>query len=299
MSLSRAAASIENVSGEAGRIALAEFAGRFEIMEGSFKGGAEFANELLEKAFGAERASEINESLSASADTGAFAFLKGVNPEHIVNFLQGEHPQAIALVLSFLNPVLAGMLLAEFPHNIQADVAERIACMKNVSSVVTNDIARVLERKFSMIGGGDYVRSGGIDTIVEMLNNTDRGTEKIIIEALEEENPELAEEVKKRMFVFEDIVFLDDRSVQKVLREVDTQDLAKALKGTTSEVQEKVFRNMSKRASSLLSEDMDFMGPIRLADVEEAQQKIINIIRKLEDSGEIIVARGGEEELVV
>jgi len=171
--------------------------------------------------------------------------------------------------------------------------------MDRTSPDVLREVERVLERKLSTLASEDYTSAGGIDSIVEVLTHVDRGTEKIIIEALEEEDPELAEEIKKRMFVFEDIVFLDDRAIQKVLREVDTQDLAKALKGVDAEVQEKIFRNMSKRASALLREDMDFMGPVRLRDVEEAQQKIVNIIRKLEEAGDIVVARAGEEELVV
>ena len=157
----------------------------------------------------------------------------------------------------------------------------------------------MLERKLSTLASEDYTSAGGIESIVNVLNLVDRGTEKTIIEALEEEDPELAEEIKKRMFIFEDIVLLDDRAIQKVLREVDGQELAKALKAVDSEVQDKIFRNMSKRAASLLREDMDFMGPIRLKDVEEAQQKIVNIIRKLEESGDIVVARAGEDELVV
>ena len=182
---------------------------------------------------------------------------------------------------------------------MQADVAKRIAIMDRTSPDVLREIERVLERKLSTLASEDYTSAGGIDAIVEVLNLVDRSTEKTIIESLEEEDPELAEEIKKKMFVFEDIVLLDDRAIQKVLREVDSQELAKALKAVDTEVQDKIYRNMSKRASALLKEDMEFMGPIRIRDVEEAQQKIVNIIRKLEDSGEIVVARSGEDELVV
>jgi flagellar motor switch protein FliG len=171
--------------------------------------------------------------------------------------------------------------------------------MDRTSPDVLREVERVLERKLSTLASEDYTSAGGIDAIVEILNMVDRGTEKTIIESLEDDDPELAEEIKKRMFVFEDIVLLDDRSIQKLLREVDQQELAKALKAVDTEVQDKIFRNMSKRAASLLKEDMEFMGPIRLKDVEEAQQKIVNIIRKLEEAGEIVVARAGEDELVV
>ena len=170
--------------------------------------------------------------------------------------------------------------------------------MDRTSPEVLREVERVLERKLSTLSNEDYTMAGGIDVVVEVLNNVDRSTEKSIIEALEEEDPELAEEIKKKMFVFEDIVLLDDKAIQKVLRELDNQDLAKALKAVDTEVQEKIFRNMSKRAAALLREDMEFMGPIRLKDVEEAQQKIVNIIRKLEEDGEIVVARAGEDELV-
>ena len=164
---------------------------------------------------------------------------------------------------------------------------------------VLREVERVLEKKLSTLSSEDYTIAGGVENIVEILNMVDRSTEKTIIESLEEEDPELAEEIKKRMFVFEDIVLLDDSAIQKVLREVDTAELAKALRGVEAEVQDKIFRNMSKRAASLLKEEMEYMGPVRLKDVEETQQKIVSIIRKLEDQGEIVVARSGEDEMVV
>ena len=262
-------------------------------------GGIDYARELLEKALGSQKAVDIINRLTSSLQVRPFDFIRRTDPSHLLNFIQGEHPQTIALILAYLDAAKAAQILSGLSHQIQADVAKRIATMDRTSPDVLREVERVLERKLSTLASEDYTSAGGIDSIVEVLNQVDRGTEKIIIEALEEEDPELAEEIKKRMFVFEDIVLLDDRSIQKVLREVDTQDLAKALKGVDTEVQEKIFRNMSKRASSLLREDMDFMGPIRLRDVEESQQKIVNIIRKLEEAGDIIVARAGEEELVV
>jgi flagellar motor switch protein FliG len=171
--------------------------------------------------------------------------------------------------------------------------------MDRTSPEVLREVERVLEKKLSTLSSEDYTAAGGVESIVDILNLVDRSTEKTIIESLEEEDPELAEEIKKRMFVFEDIVLLDDRAIQKVLREVDTTELAKALKAVDSEVQDKIFRNMSKRAATLLKEDMEYMGPVRLKDVEESQQKIVSIIRKLEEQGEIVVARAGEEEMVV
>ncbi len=262
-------------------------------------GGIDYARDVLERALGTQKAIDIVNRLTSSLQVRPFDFIRRTDPSHLLNFIQGEHPQTIALILAYLDPQKGAQILSGLNHQVQADVARRIAQMDRTSPDVLREVERVLERKLSTLASEDFTSAGGIDSIVEVLNNVDRGTEKIIIEALEEEDPELAEEIKKRMFVFEDIVLLDDRSIQKVLREVDTQDLAKALKGVDAEVQEKIFRNMSKRAASLLREDMDFMGPIRLRDVEESQQKIVNIIRKLEDAGDIIVARAGEEELVV
>lgn len=278
---------------------LQEFQEMMMAQEFIQNGGIDYARDVLERALGTQKAIDIVNRLTSSLQVRPFDFIRRTDPSHLLNFIQGEHPQTIALILAYLDPQKAAQILSGLSHQIQADVAKRIAQMDRTSPDVLREVERVLERKLSTLASEDFTSAGGIDAIVEVLNNVDRGTEKIIIEALEEEDPELAEEIKKRMFVFEDIVLLDDRSIQKVLREVESQDLAKALKGVDAEVQEKIFRNMSKRASALLREDMDFMGPIRLRDVEESQQKIVNIIRKLEEAGDIIVARAGEEELVV
>ncbi len=278
---------------------LQEFQEMMMAQEFISNGGIDYARDVLERALGTQKAIDIVNRLTSSLQVRPFDFIRRTDPSHLLNFIQGEHPQTIALILAYLDAQKAAQILSGLNHQVQADVARRIAQMDRTSPDVLREVERVLERKLSTLASEDFTSAGGIEAIVEVLNNVDRGTEKIIIEALEEEDPELAEEIKKRMFVFEDILLLDDRSIQKVLREVDTQDLAKALKGVDAEVQEKIFRNMSKRASSLLREDMDFMGPIRLRDVEESQQKIVNIIRKLEDTGDIIVARAGEEELVV
>ncbi len=262
-------------------------------------GGIDYARDVLEKALGTQKAVDIINRLTSSLQVRPFDFIRRTDPSHLLNFIQAEHPQTIALILSYLDPNKASLILSSLPHEIQADVAKRIATMDRTSPEVLREVERVLERKLSTLASEDYTSAGGIDAIVEILNMVDRGTEKTIIESLEDDDPELAEEIKKRMFVFEDIVLLDDRSIQKLLREVDQQELAKALKAVDTEVQDKIFRNMSKRAASLLKEDMEFMGPIRLKDVEESQQKIVNIIRKLEEAGEIVVARAGEDELVV
>jgi len=263
------------------------------------QGGIDFARELLEKSLGSQKAIDIINRLTSSLQVRPFDFIRRTDPSHLMNFIQQEHPQTIALILAYLEPNKASIILQNLPHEVQSDVARRIATMDRTSPEVLREVERVLEKKLSTLSSEDYSAAGGVENIVEILNLVDRASEKQIIEALEDEDPELAEEIKKRMFVFEDIVMLDDRSIQKVMREVDSQELAKALKSVDTEVQDKIFRNMSKRAAGMLKEDMEYMGPVRLKDVEEAQQKIVSIIRHLEDTGEIVIARAGEDELVV
>jgi len=262
-------------------------------------GGIDYARELLEKSLGSQKAIDIINRLTSSLQVRPFDFIRRTDPAHLLNFIQQEHPQTIALILAYLEPNKASIILQNLPHEVQSDVARRIATMDRTSPEVLREVERVLEKKLSSLSSEDYTAAGGVESIVEILNLVDRASEKQIIEALEDEDPELAEEIKKRMFVFEDIVMLDDRAIQKVMREVDSQELAKALKSVDSEVQDKIFKNMSKRAASMLKEDMEYMGPVRLKDVEESQQKIVSIIRHLEDTGEIVVARAGEDELVV
>jgi flagellar motor switch protein FliG len=262
-------------------------------------GGIDYAKELLEKALGNQKAVDIINRLTSSLQVRPFDFIRRTDPSHLLNFIQQEHPQTIALILAYLEPNKASVIIQNLPHEVQSDVARRIAMMDRTSPEVLREVERVLEKKLSTLSSEDYTAAGGVESITEILNLVDRASEKQIIEALEADDPELAEEIKKRMFVFEDIVMLDDKSIQKVLREVDTTELSKALKSVDAEVQDKIFRNMSKRSGQMLKEDMEFMGPVRLKDVEEAQQKIVSIIRKLEESGEIIVARAGEDELVV
>ncbi|MDH5718289.1 MAG: flagellar motor switch protein FliG [Spirochaetia bacterium] len=292
-------ARLEKVTPDDKERVLQEFQELMMAQEFITKGGIDSARGILEKALGTQKAIDIINRLTSSLQVRPFDFVRRQDPSHLLNFIQNEHPQTIALIISYLDPQKSSFIISSLPHQIQADVARRIAKMDRTSPEVLREVERVLERKLSTLSNEDYASAGGIDAVVDILNNVDRGTEKSIIEALEEEDPELAEEIKKKMFVFEDIVLLDDKAIQKTLRELDNQDLAKALKAVDTEVQEKIFRNMSKRAAALLREDMEFMGPIRLKDVEEAQQKIVNIIRKLEEEGEIVVARAGEDELVV
>ncbi|NPV01104.1 MAG: flagellar motor switch protein FliG [Brevinematales bacterium] len=262
-------------------------------------GGVDYAREVLERALGTQKAVDIINRLTSSLQTKPFDFIRRTDPAHLINFIQNEHPQTIALILSYLDPQKSAQILSSLPHEIQADVAKRIATMDRTSPEILREVERVLERKLSTLASEDFTSAGGIDAVVAILNNAERSAERNIIEALEEDDPDLAEEIKKKMFVFEDIITLDDRSIQRVLRHVDMGDLAKALKAVDPEVQDKIFRNMSKRAAQMLREDMEYMGPIRLKDVEEAQQKIVNIIRKLEEQGEIVLSRGAEDEIIV
>lgn len=262
-------------------------------------GGIEYAREILEKALGPNKAMEIISRLSSSLQVSPFDFMKRTDASQVFSFLQSEHPQTISLILAHLQPEQAGMILSSLPQELQSEVARRVAKMDRTSPEVIKDVERVLERKLASVLGQDYASAGGVKSLVEMLNRVDRSTEKSILETLEEQDPELAEEVKRLMFVFEDIVGLDDRAIQQVLREVDTKDLALALKGASEEVKAKIFKNMSERASTMMREDMDFMGPVRLRNVEEAQQRVVNVIRRLEEAGEIVVSRGGAEEIIV
>ena len=263
------------------------------------EGGIGYAKELLEKALGADKAMDVIGKLTASLQVKPFEFVKKTDASQLLNLIQDEHPQTIALILSYLSAGQAATILGALVPEKQAEVARRIATMDRTSPDVIKEVERVLESKLSSLVNQDYTIIGGVDAVVEILNTVDRGTEKHIMETLEVEEPELADEIRKKMFVFEDILLLDDRAIQRVLRDVDNNDLAIACKGSTEEVQNAIFSNMSKRLAEMIREDMEFMGPVRMKDVEEAQQKIVNIIRKLEDSAEIVISRGGGDEIVV
>ncbi len=263
------------------------------------EGGINYARELLEKALGPEKAIDVIGRLTASIQVKPFEFMRKTDASQLLSFIQDEHPQTIALILSYLGPSQSSMILSALAPDRQADVARRIATMDRTSPDVVKEVEKILESKLANLVNQDYTIIGGVDHVVEILNSVDRGTEKHIMETLEIEDPELAEEIRKKMFVFEDILLLDDRAIQRVLRDVDNNDLAVAMKGSNEEVQNAIFNNMSKRLAVMIKEDMEFMGPVRMKDVEEAQQKIVNIIRKLEDSGEIVISRGGGDEIVV
>ncbi|MGO0121698.1 flagellar motor switch protein FliG [Desulfothermobacter acidiphilus] len=262
-------------------------------------GGVKRAREILEKAVGPHKAEEIIRRLTQTAAIIPFRTLRKADPRHLFNFLRNEHPQTIALVLAHLDAGQAGAILSALPPELRVDVARRIAIMERTSPEVINEVQRVLEQKLSTVFAPEQSQVGGIESLVTILNMVDRATEKNLLEELEARDPALADEVRKRMFVFEDIVKLDDMSIQRVLREVNMKDLAVALRGATEEVKNRIFRNLSQRAGKMLKDELEYMGPVRLRQVEEAQQKIVKIIRSLEEAGEIVIARGGEDALVL
>ncbi len=263
------------------------------------EGGIGYAKDLLDKALGEERAQQVITKLTASLQVRPFEFVRKTDASQVLNFIQDEHPQTIAMILSYLSPNQASMIIGSLDPEKQADVAKRIAMMDRTSPDVIKEVESVLERKLASLANQDYTIVGGVDAIVNILHTVDRSTEKHIMETLEVEEPELADEIRKKMFVFEDILLLDDRAIQRVLRDVENSDLAIALKGSNEEVKGAILRNLSKRLASMIEEDMEFMGPVRMKDVEEAQQKIVAVIRKLEDSAEIVISRGGGDEIVV
>lgn len=263
------------------------------------QGGIGYAKTVLEQALGADQAQNIINRLTSSLQVRPFDFARRADPAQILNFIQNEHPQTIALILSYLDPQQAGQILSELPQEMQADIAKRIAVMDSTAPEIINEVEAILERKLSSTVTQDYTQTGGVEAVVEVLNGVDRSTEKTILDALEIQDPELAEEIKKRMFVFEDIATLDNRSIQRVIRDCENEDMLLSLKVSSTEVQNVVFRNMSQRMVETFKEELEYMGPVRLRDVEEAQSRIVAVIRRLEETGEIIIARGGGDDIIV
>ena len=291
-------ANTKSVSPEVKEMVLEEFYQVCLAQQYIAEGGIGYAKQLLDKALGDEKAQEVITKLTPSLQVRPFEFVRKTDPSQLLNFIQDEHPQTIAMILSYLTPAQSAMVLGALPPEKQSDVAKRIAMMDRTSPDVIKEVERVLERRLASLVNQDYTVVGGVDAIVNILNTVDRATEKHIMESLEIEEPELADEIRKKMFVFEDILLLDDRAIQRVLRDVDNNDLAVALKNANDEVQNVCFKNLSKRLAAMIKEDMDFMGPVRMKDVEEAQQKIVGVIRRLEDAGEIVISRGGGDEII-
>ncbi|WP_058303928.1 flagellar motor switch protein FliG [Gorillibacterium timonense] len=292
-------ANVRKVDSSEKEMILAEFHQICMAQEFISQGGISYAKEILEKALGAQKAIDIINRLTATLQVRPFDFARKADPTQILNFIQNENSQTIALVLSYLQADQASMILSSLPQEKQADVAKRIALMDSTSPEIISQVERVLEQKLSATVTQDYTSAGGIESIVQILNGVDRGTERTILDSLEIQDPELAEEIKKRMFVFEDIVNIDNRSIQRIIRDIENADLQLALKVASEEVREVIFRNMSKRMVETFREEMEYMGPVRLRDVEEAQTRIVSTIRRLEEAGEIIIARGGGDDVIV
>src|SRR5690625_169018 len=263
------------------------------------QGGVGYAKTVLEKAFGKQEAMNIINRLTSSLQVRPFDFARKADPHQVLNFIQGEHPQTIALVLSYLDPEQAGQILSELEEEVQADIASRIATMDSTPPDIITEIEQVLEKNISTSLTEDYTQTGGIQSVVEVLNEVDRSTERTILDTLEIQNPEIAEEIKKRMFIFVDIVILDNRAIQRIIREVDNQDLKLSLRVASEEVKDVIFQNMSQRMVETFKEEMECMGPVRLRDVEEAQTRIVGTIRRLDEIGEIVIARGGGDDIIV
>lgn len=263
-------------------------------------GGVEFARDLLEKSLGPKQAEALISRFARSGGKAPFEFMKKTDPSQLVNFIQAEHPQTIALVLAYLEPAQASVVLSALPEERQVEVVQRIANMDKTAPEVIKEVEDVLQRKLSALSNEGLTITGGVKTVAEVLNMTDRQTEKSILKYLDDEDPDLSNEIKKLMFVFDDIVLIDDRGIQQILKDVDNKELAMALKTASEDVKGKVFKNMSQRAAEAINEEMEYMGPVRLRQVEEAQQRIVAVIRKLEESGELIITgRGGAgDELI-
>ena len=263
------------------------------------QGGVDYAKTVLEKAFGKQEALNIINRLTSSLQVRPFDFARKADPQQVLNFIQGEHPQTIALVLSYLDAEQAGQILSSLEEDVQADIASRIATMDSTSPDIIAEVEQVLEKNISSSLTEDYTQTGGIQSVVDVLNEVDRGTERTILDSLEVQEPELAEEIKKRMFIFDDIVILDNRAIQRIIREVEDEDLKLSLRVASDEVKDVIFKNMSSRMVDTFKEEMEYMGPVRLRDVEEAQTRIVSTIRRLDEIGEIVIARGGGDDIIV
>ena len=297
--VSREIASIGNINGESRNTVFKEFYGLVLANNYVSEGGLDYAKQLLKKSMPEGDADKMIKQVTQQVATTPFAFLQKAESENLLTFIQDEHPQTIALILAHLNPVKASEILVGLPNAKQVEVVKRIANMEQTNPEVIKEVERGLEFRLSDIVSQTFEKAGGVDTVAEMLNLADRTTEKGIMEGLEAEDPDLVESIRRLMFVFEDILMVNDKGIQGVLKEIDNDVLSLALKTASEELKQKILKNMSERAAQMITENMQYMGPVRVSDVEAAQQKIVDVVRKLEDSGEIVIAgRGGGSELV-
>jgi flagellar motor switch protein FliG len=293
-------ANLRDVPPEVEEMVISECHDIFMARQYVSQGGIDYAKTVLEKAVGLHKANEIMSRLESTLISRGFSLLKDIDPKQLASFFQSEHPQTIALILTQINSYQAAAILSELTPELQAEVAIRIATMEKISPEVLKEVESTLEAHFEASSGRDLSVSGGAKTIAEILNLIDTSAEKNIMQSLEADDPELAAEVKNMMFVFDDIVLLDDRAIQRLLKEVETKDLSLALKAAGEEVKKKIFNNVSARVADLVKEEMEFMGPTRLSDVEAAQSRIVEAVRRLEEEGQIIISgRGGGDDIIV
>lgn len=289
-----------NVSENVRHQIMKEFLELAEAQKFMLNGGIKYARELLDKTVGTQRAKEILNRLMEINKKIPFAALRKVDPKRLVSIIADEHPQTVALILGYLDPTQASVVMAALPDDMKADIAKRIALLEQVSPEVVDEVEKILERKLSNIYQSDYKKAGGITALVDILNRVDRTTERYILNELESQDSDLVEEIRQRLIVFEDIISLDDVSIQRILKDVDYKDLALALKAANDAVAKRIYNNLSQRIKEMIKAEIEFMGPVRVKEVEEAQQKIVKILRNLEEAGEIVMGRGGEgEELFV
>ena len=293
-------ASMGSVPIEVQRKVLSEFTGALVSSRSASAGGVDRAAEMLEVALGKPKASEIVTKVRRLNSPGSLAKIEQMDAATVAEFLKDEHPQTIALIMAQLDPQFAAGALSALPDGVRAEVAVRIAKMETISPESTEHINEILSSQLEGIGGSDVTDAGGVKILADILNVTERSTEKELLDAIEVKDADLATKVKQLMFVFDDVLLLEDRAVQRVLREVDTKDLAVALKAADESVKEKIFKNISERAAAMIQEEIDYMGPKRLSEVEAAQQAIVEVIRNLEESGEILIpGRGGGQDDVI
>ncbi len=297
--VTRELASLESVPQKTRDSVLKEFYGLAVANTWAREGGLDYARSLLLKSLPAGEADRILQQIRTQVRKTPFAFLQKAESQNLLTFIQDEHPQTIALIVSHLAHHKASEILGGLPTPKQIEVVKRVANMEQTNPEVISEVEKGLEARLANMLSQSFAKIGGVETVAEMLNLVDRTTEKSIMEGLEAEDPDLVEEIRRLMFVFEDILLVNDKGIQGVLKEVDNDELALALKTASDELKEKIFRNMSERAATLIKEDMDFMGPVRVSDVEAAQQRIVDIVRRLEDAGEILISGRGDKEMIV
>ncbi len=262
------------------------------------EGGIDYAKEILEKAFGPQTAATLFDKITKQLKSKSFAFVRKADYKNLLAIVQNEHPQTIALILSYARSDQASAILAELPKEMRIEVVERIAKMESASPDVIKSLENTLEKKFANIVTTESMEVGGVNYIADVLNKVDRSTEKFIFDELNLRDPKLADEIRSKMFVFEDIVGLDSMSIQAFITEVDPKDLAVAIKGSTAEVAEVIYANMSSRNKESTQTDVEYLHNVRMRDVEEAQQRIVAIIRRLEDEGKLTISKGGDDEII-